>query len=303
MTTRRIEPINLYDEYRENENILTKAFLHLVNCAGINYILYLGEKLKLSVPKEILEISTQQKIKNPKGANIYDGRILVNPFEIIIENKLGSNAINLTQLENLLKYKKNRIQSAIPLFILYITRDKEIPQILKNNELVDWTNWTTIYNLSQEYFKEKPQFEYIYQGFVGIYKKIFYNYHDILNDKLVAIVAGNFAQGQAKNGNIYNCQYLRRFRGAKYFGFIKDRKIEMLYEVNGEPEDDEKNGTSYQLIPRPELLSSPIIVNKTTDYGKPVAFSMGQPRYFHLEDVTSVSTTNELEEKDRNRNN
>ena len=117
------------------------------------------------------------------------------------------------------------------------------------------------------------------------------------------LVAGNYAYGQAKEENIYNCQYGRKFRDAKYIGFIHDRKIEDLYEIVGGPVDDEKAGRIFQLKYRPELLSHTINVNKTSKTGKPVAFSMGQPRYFFLEDIQSVDNTNDLEKKMMERTN
>ena len=65
----------------------------------------------------------------------------------------------------------------------------------------------------------------------------------------------------------------------------------------GEAGWDEKAGRIFQLKSRPELSSHTINVNKTSKTGKPVAFSMGQPWYFFLEDIQSIDNTNDLEKR------
>lgn len=293
--TNKIEAYSLFDEYAQQENILTKAFLHLVSVAGIDFIFSLGTDMGLPMPKDYIEIFTQKKIENEDGSNIYDGRIIVNPIDIIIENKIKPNSINQKQLENFIKTKEGNNKIGIPTLILYITPDKACPELLFGEENIIWIAWESIYEYAQKYFFNKKEFEYVYNGFLGIYNNIFKQVKGIPNEELVAIIAGNFAYEQAEKENIYNCQFGRRFRDAKYFGFIKNRKIDKLYEVISSPLDDEFTGTTFKLKYRPDLLNHTIVVDKKSKSGKPVAFSMGQPRYFCLKDVVSVFTTTELE--------
>ena len=205
-----IQELSVFGEYKQPENRVTAGFLQILKIGGEPFIRNYLNRVGISLPSNDIKIETQVKGKE----SIPDGTLSSNfSFNLYVESKVKRNSINILQLE-----RHKEILSHPNDYLLYITPDKEKPDILEN---INWSNW----NYTQEIFNNFLQsnheeanqiLEYLIQNF-----SILLDNMNLLGDKWdlnnqnVIILAGSWAESIALKYNYYICQNKRTFKSAK----------------------------------------------------------------------------------------
>ena len=242
-----IEDISIFGDYKQAENRITSALLHIFNVGGEELIRFLvNEKLNKIFPSSKIEISAQEK----EISSVPDGKLKCSfKFEIFIESKI-TETIDETQLKNHLKLIDGKEEN----ILLYITKHKEKPKLLA--EEVSWSNWNQMLEWINEYIEnegieEGELLNYLFDNF----EKLLRNTNattekwDAGSNKRVVIFAGGvWGEDVAKNCKLYFCQYDRSIRPSGYIGFYSKGRIKHCYEINEAPKKDQ------QLLDYPKLV-------------------------------------------------
>lgn len=229
MNKNNIENFSIFGEYKQPENRVTAALLHIMREGGeplINFILG-GDDI---LPNSEIQVQTQ----DGDGESIPDGHLSCNfTFNIYIESKIKPNSINKTQLENHCK----KIQAENDRLI-YLTPDEDKPKELNGKAV--WHSWNEISEKLGSYLKEHDYDANSKLYFLVDQFQLLLENMDLLShvEERVMIVGGSFGENIARQYNFYCCQNNRVFKKSRYLAFAYNNRIQYLFEIVGEPVND-----------------------------------------------------------------
>ena len=264
-----IDQYSIFGEYKQPENRVTCALLHIINYCGSEFIDKLidafgGDPVSSQplVATQMLLKRNDQVVKSGNDQNCcVDGIVACDyNFKIYIESKIKCKSINEDQLNayrNVLTLNSNE-------YLLYITPDAEKPSPLDARDY--WMNWDEINNLLEDFAKFKndnlldflvKQFQLLTQNLVGnkrnkinsnkekvdLEKRALQKLQDSTfvfdasknSEEQVLIVGGRWGEKIAVEFEFYACQPNRYFFPTKYLAFYYDNRIKYLFEIIEEP--------------------------------------------------------------------
>ncbi len=193
-----IEDLSIFGDYKQLENRVTNALLHILNVGGEELIRFLvNEKLNKIFPSSKIEISAQEK----EISSIPDGSLKCSfKFEIFIESKIIEN-LDDPQLKNHLKLIEGKEEN----ILLYITKHEEKPKLL--SEDVSWSNWNQILEWINEYIekegtKEGELLNYLFDNFEKLLRNsniTTEKWNASSNERVVIFAGGVWGEEVARN--------------------------------------------------------------------------------------------------------
>lgn len=264
-----IEDHSIFGDYKQPENRVTCALLHILNYGGADMIdafieAFGGERFS---SKPI--VSTQIKLKGGNNTTkddgdqdcCADGLIVADyRYKIYIESKIDCNAIRTDQLE---AYRKN-VGQGIGEYLLYITPDAQMPPELGDWDY--WMNWESVLTFLYGYWASKALdalLKYLIDNFKKLIDKLVtdknknkakvqkanYDIEELAKKKLpnpiafspndneeqVLIVGGRWGENIAVIFDFYACQPDRFFLPTKYLAFYYNHRVKYLFEIVQEP--------------------------------------------------------------------
>lgn len=313
-----ITDISIFGEYKQPENRVTAALLHILHLGGQPFVQRLFGDI-FDIPSNGINMAPQ--IKQEKS--VPDGLISCDcKYSIFIESKIVCDAINEEQLKNhctLTNPSENK-------YLCYITPDASKPQILRTLQ-VEWLSWNDVVECLLGMIADglvDAVLSYLIKEFIKLIKHIVYNDrsdindcsqtpHTINNDRVI-IVGGSWGENIALNYNAYICQEGRFFLPAKYIAFYHSHRIKYVFEIEEIIDSVDITTlsslacTNYFTAIEPHCTSlirkymklklvhtcDPEIKNDKVDKnGKPCAFVQGQT-YTTLKKIKKATLTSQL---------
>ena len=266
-----IDQYSIFGEYKQPENRVTCALLHIINYCGSELIDKLIEAFggdtinsQPMVATQMLLRDNNQVLKDKEGKDCCaDGVIASNyNYKIYVESKITCNSVREEQLK---AYRKVVAMNSNE-YLLYITPDAEKPSPLDERDY--WMNWNEINNLLNEHAKLNDdkllnflveQFHLLTLNLVDNkrsktrsnkeksdleefakrkLKNLPVDFDSIRErDEQVLIVGGRWGEKIAVLFDFYACQPGRYFFPAKYLAFYYDNRIKFLFQIIEEPTD------------------------------------------------------------------
>lgn len=227
MNNRDISTYSIFGEYKQPENRVTAALLHILRIGGECLIKEMLREDWFPLPDSDIKVETQ--VGNAES--IPDGKLSCSfNFQLFIESKVQINAINQKQLDN------HRRQISIDNGndrLIYITPDSTKPKELGEGEL--WYNWKRIVDILVKYENKNELLNYLIEQFKLLVENL--GLYDYSHDRVI-IVGGAYGENVALKYGFYACQNNRSFLSSKYLAFAHKNRIEYLFEIIGNPEDD-----------------------------------------------------------------
>ena len=309
MQPKEITELSIFGEYKQTENRVTVALLHILKQGDKDLIAYLLSHADKYLPDNEIHVYTQTK--NNEYSSVPDGILSCNfSFQIIIESKIVTNSIKETQLNS-------HIQQATTAnaFLMYLTPDPIRPAILNNKDII-WFNWQAISDILRKYasdYLSGDKTNDICSYLINQFTILLENLHlteDATNR--VIVVGGAFGEEVACKYLFYACQNRRNFKPAKYLAFAHQNRIKYLFEIIDGPHNNidiadvvsheyfDEFEPEYKKIKREYFKLrmihefTPAIQNNTTDRnGRRCAFTQGQ-RYVSYDSIIKAQYTSEL---------
>lgn len=230
----KIEDLSIFGEYKQPENRVTAALLHIFKVGGSDLVRYVISAIEeIDFPTSDISIVTQEKEEN----NVYDGLLECNfSFRVIVESKIRIENIDKTQLQGLLNNAKSFND-----YILYITPDAKKPkELIETDPKIYWTNWKSINEILLEFTQENTEntvLEFLVTEFEKFLDAL--NQLEVTDPKQrVQIAAGSWGEPVALEYGFYACQNNRPVRQSGYLTFYNNRKINYLFEIVDAPKND-----------------------------------------------------------------
>lgn len=306
---------SVFGEYVQPENRVTAAFLHLLNIGGHKLVSYIFQNKIKDFPQNELAIITQRCVKDKDNnkLGIADGEIYCDyKFRIQIECKLNGD-INEEQLN---RYKQRLAEGITLIYIVGNANKKGVA--LQNIPYFTWSELSGLLSSYMSDFDDIGDVEiYLIKQFLLMLENLKLVDHSF---ERVIVVGGIWGEDVAKRYHFYACQNNRFFRGAKYLAFYWNNRIECMYEIIGEPQDnmnlkdktlnipqeyfqtkepDYKEATLCKVFVLGEtnLLKRSIINDTRSKSGRRCAFTQNQ-RYVTFDSIINAQFTSELETMD-----
>lgn len=255
-----IEYHSIFGDYKQHENRVTCALLHILNYCGCELIDLLIDRFGGDVGNRDPLVATQlllkdkgNVLKDEQGNDCCADGLIVNDYsyKIYIEAKIAPNQIRQKQLE---AYRRN-VRPDTNEYLLYITPDANKPKELETRDY--WLNWDDIMGLLNEYAlsKEDEIISFLVKNFRILTEKLIKNKPHIIkkvdddienhatksvdktllcgenDDSVVLIVGGRWGENIAVLFNFYACQPNRFFLPAKYIAFYYNNRIKYLFKI------------------------------------------------------------------------
>lgn len=220
---------SIFGEYKQPEDRVTAALLHIFRIGGPDLISNVFEDIDIDLDAHV---NTQTR----KAKSRPDGELIAN-YHLLIESKvkpwvsaLDHNVKQFANHQSLLADGSTKL--------LYITIEDSCPSEIKETDQIYWMNWKTIVNKLNSY---QPPFNKDVIGYlVSQFRLLIENvvdskYDGTTDDNRVAIVGGRFAEEIALNYKFYACQAKRKFRPSKYLAFYFNKRIAHVFEIQEGP--------------------------------------------------------------------
>ncbi len=313
-----ISNMSIFGEYKQDENRVTAALLHILYIGGDPIIQRVfGDTI--DIPSNDIQIISQSFHED----SVPDGEIFCDcRYKIFLESKIKTNAINLTQLAS----HKNLQNPATNAYLCYITPDTVIPSLLSDSSIA-WLSWDWVVKVLLGAVAEgitTAVLKYLIKQFCILVKHLVYKnkstpfdfiYPDIFmseGEDRVIIVGGSWGEDVAVKYKFYACQNHRSFLSAKYLAFCYNNRINYLFKITeikdsinlkdaGVPDEYFKekepqyNGDLRKVIKLElEKTFNPVISNDKKDKnGNLCAFVQGQT-YTTYNKIIKATSTSEL---------
>lgn len=232
--SREIGNYSIFGEYKQDENRVTAALLHILKQGGEELINYILTNVGNTLPESEISVHTQTK---KEGYNsVPDGELFCNfSFKIIIESKVAINAVDVRQLED---HRKRVVKEQAELGdvrLMYLTPDSNKPISLSEDEM--WFSWQQIVDILKKYIDENSNelLTYLVGQFILLIENM-----GLANDfeNRVIVVGGSYGEKIALEYGFYACQNHRHFSPAKYLAFAHQNRIKYLFEITEDPRDN-----------------------------------------------------------------
>lgn len=262
-----IENHSIFGDYKQNENRVTCALLHILQNGGTDMIgsfieTFGGEFVNnkpLIATQVILKKGNKDIIDRKGKACCADGIIVSDcQYKIFIESKIEKNSIKQEQLD---AYRCN-VNMGAGEYLLYITPDSEKPVELDESDY--WMNWNHVMTFLRSFSspRQDTMLVFLVENFeklidkVVLYKentaKFDQEKRDVEqmakkkisgifkpsideNQEQVLIVGGRWGEKVAVLFDFYACQSNRYFLPTKYMAFYYDKRIKYLFEIEKSP--------------------------------------------------------------------
>lgn len=227
ISDRDISNYSIFGEYKQPENRVTAALLHILRIGGENLIKEMLREENSSLPDSDIKVETQAG----NSESTPDGKLSCNfNFQLFIESKVQPNAINKKQLD---RHRKLISPDNDNDRLIYITPDNTKPKELGDGEL--WYSWKKIVDILIRYENKNDLLYYLIEQFKLLVENL--GLYDYSHDRVI-IVGGAYGENVALKYNFYACQNKRSFLPSTYLAFAHKNRIEYLFEIVGEPKDD-----------------------------------------------------------------
>ncbi|KKN42885.1 hypothetical protein LCGC14_0708820 [marine sediment metagenome] len=322
MTGKDINDLSIFGDYKQLENRVTTALLHILNVGGEELIRFIMNRLNRDLPSSKISISAQDK----QGRSVPDGTLECSfKFKIFIESKIQLNAINSVQMER----HKELVEGIKENILLYITPDIKKPDILEN--LIVWANWGGILKWISEYIENNDINEgdllfYLHDNFETLLVNnilITLEWNSEKNDRVVVFAGGIYGEPVAIKYKMYFCPKTRNIKPSGYVSFYRNWRIEYCFKINDPPETAKlleipqileyfkEKGILDKAKQKPEEFSwiyepvklfrlgerveiNKIENDKKNEYGIPIPFLYGNQRYTTIEKLRGATKTSHL---------
>lgn len=299
----KIQDKSIFGEYKQPENRVTAAFLHVLKIGKDRLICYLFKDKIINFPDSNIDIQTQ--IKNDSGVN--DGTISCGfAFNIKIESKL-TDEINVEQLN---RYLDDLAPNSNLVYLVKTDKCQELKR-------VPYFTWTELDRMLEAYLNEFEVGE-VEEYLIDQFRMMLENLGlvDKYKDRVI-VVAGTFGAKIAAEYNIYACQNHRFFKKAKFIAFYSNKEIASMYEIdNNYPKNDvylrdegvsdqffKEYGKWYRETDKLEvfklkgenLLSDKVIKHETKNSNNRIGAYTQKQRYVSYPSIMKATTTDELE--------
>lgn len=309
---KQISDLSIFGEYKQPENRVTAALLHICKVGGEDLIRDIFQNVGIQIPESKISIITQPS--NSLGDSTPDGLLKSSfSFNLYIESKIVKNSINPKQLTEHKKLMKPEQAD----FLVYITPDIVKPVLLEESK-IPWLGWRALCDILNTYTDSASTNKYeLLSYLVEEFEKLIANMGltsvdwSLDNDR-VMVVAGAWAEGIALKHGYYICQNGRSFKPSKYMAFYINSKINHIFEITEMPidqcnlseveelksyltEDEKDYDGEMRKVFKIEKVSDIKVVNDKLDKnGRPCPYTQGQPRYTHFKILLHASRTSEL---------
>lgn len=283
--------------YEKRENQLTKALLQVFKSGGYDFLMSFSREFEIDIPDPYM-IKCQVSAQNEKkDSTVPDGLIELCPFRILIECKIFPDTVGEKQLKGHYKILQN-CNDCTPTYLLYITPDNNIPEILANPEFegVKWVKWPHLLTFISKYAATHPYLQYLSEALIALWNDGTFNLRiDLPKEKLTVVLAGRVAEPEALATGIYHCHPGRYFWDAHYMAFYNNKHIRYLFKIiEGPYKDPSYAGDDCYRLELVKKFERPIINDKTDKAGNPTPYTMGSPRYVSVDTILTVEKTSEL---------
>lgn len=322
---RTIANHSIYGEYKKPEDKVTAALLQVLHYGGHKIVCSVFDDIDL--PSNDINVLTQ--IKEKDSNSIPDGVVSCDcKYKIYIESKIVQNAVvdsNEHAKEQLSSHSKLSKPNDAQ-WMIYVTPDKDRPQLLNAHQDIIWINWQTVVERLKGYETTDGLINFLIEQFC-IYvdhivfsknmkhhksKSMIFDPEEDKNQRVI-IVGGAWGEEVALNYGFYACQSGRFFLPAKYLAFYHKKRIRYLFEIIEDPIEStilskELVGNKYLTNKEPGYDNTPRkffrlqkckefcpkIENDTKDkHGKPCAFTYNQ-RYTTYDAIIDAKKTSDL---------
>jgi len=323
MTGKDIKDLSIFGDYKQMENRVTTALLHILNVGGEELIRFIMNRLNRDLPSSEINISAQDK----QESSVPDGTLECSfKFKIFIESKIQTNAINPSQLES----HKELVKGIEENVLLYITTDLKKPDIL--DDKISWANWGNILKWLEEYIEtndinEGDLLYYLYDNFETLLvnsQLITPEWNSEKNSRVVVFAGGVFGEVIALKYNLYFCPSTRNIKPSGYVCFYRNWRIKHCFKINESPIESanlldiheileyfKESGILNKEKEKPEefswirephklfKLGEKVDINKIendikNERGIPIPFLYGNQRYTTIEKLKGASKTSQL---------
>lgn len=311
----------IFGEYKNPEDKVTAALLQVLHYGGHKIVCSVFDDIDL--PSNDINVTPQvtEDGSRPDGVVFCDCN-----YKIYIESKIVRNALNTQHGKDQLDANKKLSSPNNAQWVVYITPDDTIPNELDNVPEIIWTNWQTVVERLKGYETTDNLVNFLIEQFCLFVDHLVFQKRGAVSvngvsisdaeadkNQRVIIVGGHWGEEVALNYDFYACQNHRYFLPAKYMAFYHKNRIQNLFEIIGEPEDDvvltsDRVGPNYLTIKDPNYTGdpckffrlkliqtfTPVIENDTKDKnGKNCAFTYNQ-RYTTYDAIMKAKKTSEL---------
>lgn len=311
----------IFGEYKNPEDKVTAALLQVLHYGGHRIVCSVFDDIDL--PSNDINVTPQvtEDGSRPDGVVFCDCN-----YKIYIESKIVRNALNTQHGKDQLDANKKLSSPNNAQWVVYITPDDTIPNELDNVPEIIWTNWQTVVERLKGYETTDNLVNFLIEQFCLFVDHLVFQKRGAVSvngvsisdaeadkNQRVIIVGGHWGEEVALNYDFYACQNHRYFLPAKYMAFYHKNRIQNLFEIIGEPEDDvvltpALVGPDYLTIKEPNYtgapckffklrhvqIFNPVIENDTKDKnGKNCAFTYNQ-RYTTYDAIMKAKKTSEL---------
>lgn len=318
---------SIFSTYSTGENRVTASILAVLRCLALPRIERILGALMEESEYQLVRFQNQP---SRGGKGIPDGEI-VSSCRLLLETKLGRNALNRNQLERHLDRLKDAKETVRQLLVL--TPDEARPDLIDamNDDRIVWNSFASLSQAIDELLSDEKEVTSEREEFLlRELQKMLLAEELVGSAKEVVVVPARHAWSLYKEFHAYVCQPGRAFQPVKYIAFYARNQIYELVPHILETHDqvvfergkysgrlgalvdqlvdrsdgrlDPFKGSVHKvaLLSAPDAqetvrLERPILNDLTSQSGQRTAFTQNQ-RYVSLEALRNAKTTADLGE-------
>jgi hypothetical protein len=312
---------SIFSTYSTGENRVTASFLAVLRSLSLDRIQRLLGALLEQSEFELIRFENQPA----KGGKGVPDAIIHASIRLLIETKIGRNAVSLDQLMRHLK--RLDASNEATKVLLVITPDEVRPDIFEtlDDRRVVWSSFTALDQAIDEILDDKYEVTSEREAFLLRELQSMLSAEGVLaSENDVVVVAARFAWPEYNQVHAYVCLPNRSFQQVSRVVFYSKGKIHPLVPRILERHDDvvmlsgqysgilgvlverlikeqrRDEGERYKVLmlsapdsPDTLRLTGPVSNDLTSKAGKPTAFTQGQ-RYIASERLLMAKTTSDL---------
>lgn len=314
--------INIFSTYSTGENRVTASILAVLQCLALHRTERLLGALLEQSEFELVRFENQPA----KGGKGVPDAMILSSIRLLVETKIGRNAVEPTQLKQHLK-RLDEADEAEKL-LLVISPDEQCPRVIEelSDGRVAWTSFAALDQAIsdlildvQEVVSEREEF------LLRELQAMLLNEELVSTANDVVVVAARDALPEYLRYHAYICQPLRAFQPVQRMAFYTQGQIDPhvpkilavheRVELTAENYDGELGTLIQRLLdetprrvkgqankviflsapdsPDTVVLANPVLNDLTTKNGRTSAFTQGQ-RYTSLERLRLAKNTSDL---------
>lgn len=294
---------SIFSTYRTGENRVTASILAVLRSLSLTRCEQILTALLEQSEFELIRFQNQPSKEN-KG--VPDAEI-VSSCRLLIETKIKSNAINISQLKRHLK-RFDRSSEATQI-LLVLTPDVKQPQRIDEveDQRIAWASFSSLDQAIDELFENKKEVISEREAFLLRELQTMLDNEGLIGtSKNTLVIPAKNAWPEYGEFKAYVCQANRSFKPVDYLAFYHGNKIhELVPKILHSQECVEMRkglheGKTYKVLllshpdsPETIRLDGPIVNDLVSTSGRPTAFTQNQ-RYVELSALKKARKTSEL---------